>query len=149
MSKKSAASMKPVKTEGKTTEEKFNEWKGVELFTMEVAIEQARRIDTWVSMREDMKRFLDRAVSIEEVNEFCAKEVKLLESMYEDLKVLEFGTVNDKDYEDIYAKYLISPKDCETLLDFFEAFLVYSTVKSWAQHVFDVHHTVMADGTAE
>ena len=60
MAKKSAASakvMKPEFKDGKSTRDKFNEWKGVELFTMEVAIEQSRRIDTWVSRREDAKHF--------------------------------------------------------------------------------------------
>ena len=152
MAKKSAASakvMKPEFKDGKSTRDKFNEWKGVELFTMEVAIEQSRRIDTWVSMREDAKHFLERTPDISEVNALCMFETELLEKMYEDLKALEFATVADNDYEDIYAKYVIKPTDCKSLEDFFRAFLVYSTVKSWAQHVFDVHHTVMADGTNE
>ena len=141
--------MKPEFKGGKTTQEKFEEWKGVELFTMEVAIEQSKRIDTWVSMREDAKHFLERTPSIEEINEMCKSETALLEQMYEDLKALAYETVADKDYEDIYAKYVIKPVNCVSIEDFFRAFLVYSTVKSWAQHVFDVHHTVMADVAAE
>jgi len=144
---KKAPVIKMAPKDEKTTEEHFNEWKATEAFTMDVAIEQAKRIDTWVSMREDAKHFLERTPSIEEVNAMCAYEITLLEEMRKDLDGLTFEAIADKENDhDIYARHIIKPEDCVTIEDFFKAFLTYSTVKSWAQHVFEVHRTVIADG---
>jgi len=152
MAKKSAASAKISKPEFKQTSpdplEEFNKFKDLQIVTMEAALDQAKRIDTWVSMRNDLGNFIKAEPSIEKVNHFVAYEVELFEKMLEQLKALDYETISKPDYEDLYANLLLGTEDCETLEDFFKAYLTWCTVKPWAENLFNLNRACV-NGSAE
>lgn len=143
MSKKSASSVK-VKAPKKTvdTKEQFDKFIGVEKLKMEAALIQSKRIDTWVSMREDMKNF-GLGDNIALVNKMFGEEVKLYEELTKDLDGFTYEDLVAEDYVDPYARHIMAPEDCEDMLDYFHAFLIWSTVRSWAEHLLDLRRAVL------
>jgi len=143
MSKKSASSVK-VKAPKQTvdTKEQFDKFIGVEKLKMEAALIQSKRIDTWVSMREDMKNFgLGDNTAL--VNKMFGEEIKLYEELTKDLDGFTYEGLVAEDYVDPYAHHIMAPEDCEDLLDYFHAFLIWSTVRSWAEHLLDLRRAVL------
>lgn len=149
MSKKSASSVKPTKLEFKAdAREEFEKFKELQIVTMEAALDQAKRIDTWVSMRNDLGNFVKNTPCIDDVNVFVDYEIELFEKMLDKLKALDFETASNPQYEDIFADLLISPKDCVFLEDFFRAYLTWCTVKPWAENLFNLNRACV-NGSAE
>jgi len=152
MAKKSAASAKIAKPEFKNVTpdpaEEFNKFKDLQIITMEAAIDQAKRIDTWVSMRNDFGAFIKREPTIEEVNNLWQFEIELLNSLLEDLQALDYDTASKPDYEDIYAHHLVAPEECESLEDYFRAYLTWCTIKPWAENLFNLNRACV-NGNAE
>lgn len=152
MAKKSAASAKVVKPkfEKKTPEENFQEWKEVELFTIDANIVQSKRIDTWVNMRSDWHDFTGLYPNSELVDELCAFTTETLEAVKAKIEALTFEQVTDEDYEDVFQDMIISPDECKgDLREYFKAWTRYGILKAWAPKVFDVRRALKNDGTAE
>lgn len=154
MTKKSASSAKVIKPkfENKVdTEEQFEKFIGVEKLKMEAALLQSKRVDTWVSLREDMKKFglsadmLGANAEIELVNKMFKEETALYEKLVEDLNGFTYEDLIAEDFVDPYAHHIMAPEDCEDLLDYFHAFLIWSTIRSWAEHLLDLRHVTLEE----
>lgn len=128
--------------------EEFSKFKDLQIITMEAALDQSKRIDTWVSMRNDFGSFMQRTPEIEEVNNLCAFEVELYEKLLEKLRGLSYEAASSPEYEDIYAEFIVSPESCETLEDYFKAYLAWCTIKPWAENLFNLNRACV-NGTAE
>ena len=156
MSKKSASSVKLVKNEPtkskKDSREGFQEWKDVNLFTIDASIEQAKRVDTWVNMRDDYMDFMKSnrdEISMQEINAMCSVAVSTLETIKERFEALTFEDVTAEEYEDCLGDMVVHWEDCETLEEMFRAYLVYGLVKQWAPKVFDVIRAIKSNADAE
>lgn len=149
MSKKSASSVKVKAPATKTPEENFQEWKEVELFTIDANIVQSKRIDTWVNMRADFHDFAGEFPSSELVNELCAYTTDTLEQVKALIESLTYEQVAAEDYEDVFQPMIVGPESCENLVDYFKAWTRYGILKSWAPKVFDVRRALKNDGTAK
>ena len=150
MSKKSASSVRvKAPKQAIDTKEQFDKFIGVEKLKMEAALIQSKRIDTWVSMYRDMMSFglfdgnISKSEQIELVNKMFDEEIKLYNKMVKDLDEFTYEDLVAEDYVDPYAHHIIAPKDCKDMFDYFHAFLIWSTVRSWAEHLLDLRRAVL------
>lgn len=128
--KKAIESCMPEKTD---VANDFEEFKKVMLNTVSVAKNQAVRIDTMITIRDDMNKFFDFE---HDVNDVRMMQLTL-KSLYEEIeKVVQESSFDDfkaEEWVDPFAYLIRDAGDVENWVQAFEAYMAFMTVRPYAE----------------
>ena len=152
MSRKSAASFKPVVTKNQedipTLEETWENAKQAFLNTAEVSVQLAGRIDNLMNIRDMVYKFWDVRHKTEDITleylkskqEISIMTYKCILSIVKNFEMEEFLKEDMKDYFEEVIPPVDELEDEEDLLD---AAIVFLTVKPWGEKMTALHHTML------
>lgn len=152
MSRKSAASFKPVVTKTQedipTLEETWENAKQAFLNTAEVSVELAKRIDNLMNIRDMVYKFWDvrhetEGITLEYLKskqELSIQTYKNILDIVVDFQMDEFLKEDMKDYFDVLIPKV---EEIESEEDLIDAAIIFLTVKPWGEKMTALHHTML------
>ena len=133
MSKQSSKTVNlPVKKEAEVkyvdVAEKLAEYKEVENMKFDQLEEQIDRVDTWVSVKDDAKDFLEESISKDEIDGYIDMLLEVCGKMREAVQNMTEEDITGERFIDPYKHLFKSPRQCKTLRQIFEQYLIYNLV---------------------
>lgn len=146
MSKKSAASMKPVepKQEIMSAEEQFKEQFEYEKTLINQQLTCVERIDFVADLRQDWNEFFGTFPEYNKVMKYREAAISLIKMMKNIIDGYTFEWFCSDEWEDkIGATFLESPEVCENDEDLWWAYMIYKIVRPFGEHANSMHTLVM------
>lgn len=133
MSKQSSKTVNlPVKKEAEVqyvdVAEKLAEYKEVENMKFDQLEKQIDRVDTWVSVKDDAKDFFEESLSKYEIDGYIDMLIEVCGKMREAMQNVTEEDITGETFVDPYEHLFKSPRECKTLRQVFEQYLIYNLV---------------------
>ena len=160
MARKSAAKVKPVKTQNSNKflepelppiEETFSNVKQIMINTAEVQIQVANRVENLANLRLAAYKFwgneLDaKMLGNERINYFLdllKLSVSIYEKIFEIVKNFELEEFLKEDMKDYFAEIMPKIENIECEEDLFEATIISDCIRPWGEKMTQLHHQML------
>lgn len=153
MSRKSAASFKPIKQEQKvedlpSLEETWENAKQAFLNTAEVSVELAKRIDNLMNIRDMVYKFWDGRgqddkITVEYLKEKLDLSIETYKNIHDIVIDFEMGEFLKDDMKDYFDILIPKTEEIETEEDLLDAAIIFLTVKPWGEKMTALHRTML------
>lgn len=152
MSRKSAASFKPVATKTQeeipTLEETWENAKQAFINTAEVSVQLAGRIDNLMNIRDMVYKFWEPRGEFDKITlDYLKEKMEFSEFIYKKIlaivETFEMDEFLKEDMKDYFEDIIPKPESILNEEDLLNAAIVFLTVKPWGEKMTALHHTML------